>query len=470
MVSIELDRPPPAASPPETRLSEVLGALSYALDITEGQPVGHSARSCMIGMRIAAEIGLDDAQRSALFYALLLKDAGCSSNAARISGLFGADDHEVKRDRKLTHWPGTTASLAHVVRTAGSGASPLERARRVIAVSRSGAEGARELTETRCERGADIARLLGLPEDTAQAIRSLDEHWDGRGYPAGLAGEAIPVLARVMGLAQTVEVFVCSYSPEAAQEMARDRRGRWFDPQLVDALDSVSRDRAFWESLAAADPLALVSAFEPEDRALFAGAHSLDRVAGAFAKVVDAKSPWTYRHSRRVAEIAVGIGGALDLAPEELRRLARAGLLHDIGKLGVSNRILDKPGKLTSEEWGAVRRHPELTYRILSRVSAFSDVADTAASHHERLDGTGYHRGVTGEHLSQPARILAVADVCEALSAERPYRPALSAVEIKDILSRDVGAGLCPDCYAAAETVLDQGIAVEPLPASSSGE
>ena len=429
--------------------------------------MGHSARSCMIGMRIGAEIGLADAQRSALFYSLLLKDAGCSSNAARISALFGADDLDVKRDRKLTHWPGTSASLAHAVRTAGSGASPLERARRIIAVSRSGAEGARELIETRCERGDDIARMLSLAEDTAQAIRGLDEHWDGRGYPAGFAGEAIPVLARVIGLAQTVEVFFVSYGPEAAQAMARERSGQWFDPQLVDALDSVGRDRDFWESLRAEDPLARVAAFEPEDRALFAGARSLDRVAGAFAKVVDAKSPWTYRHSRCVAEIAVAIGGALDLDPDELRRLAPAGLLHDIGKLGVSNRILDKPGRLTSEEWDAVRRHPELTFRILSRVSAFSDVAEMAASHHERLDGTGYHRGLTGEQLDQPARILAVADVCEALSAERPYRPALSAREIKDIMSRDVGSGLCPDCYAAAETVLDEGIAVEPLPAAS---
>lgn len=454
-----LDRPSLVETDgPETRLSEVLGALSFALDITEGQPVGHSARSCMIGMRLAAEIGLGDDDRSALFYALLLKDAGCSSNAARISALFGADDHDVKRDRKLTPWPSATASFAHVVRTAGAGSGVLERAHQIIAVSRSRADGARELTETRCERGADIARMLALPEETAQAIRSLDEHWDGRGYPAGLAGHEIPPLARILGLSQTVEVFFCAHGPEAAQAMARDRRAGWFDPQLVDALDAVRGDRLFWEDLAADDPLAAVAAFEPEDRTLFAGVESLDRVAEAFAKVVDAKSPYTYRHSRRVAEIAVAIGAALDLQADELCGLARAGLLHDIGKLGVSNRILDKPGRLTDDEWLAVRRHPELTFQILTRVGAFRDLAGDAAAHHERLDGRGYHRGLTGEELTQPARILAVADVCEALSAERPYRKALSPDEVKAIMVRDVGTGLDPDCYEAAEAVLDEGI------------
>ena len=162
----------------DIRLSEVISALSYALDVTEGQPMGHAVRSCLIGMRIGEEIGLAPAERSSLFYALLLKDAGCSSNAARLSSLFGADDLEVKRTRKLIdhHRPG--ASLRHVLRHG--------RTRRLAAIARSGADGAREMTELRCERGADIARMIELAETTAQAIRSLDEHWDGAGYPYGL--------------------------------------------------------------------------------------------------------------------------------------------------------------------------------------------------------------------------------------------------------------------------------------------
>ena len=218
----------------DIRLSEVISALSYALDVTEGQPMGHAVRSCAIGMRIGEEIGLAPEERSSLFYALLLKDAGCSSNAARLSALFGADDLEVKRTRKLIdhHRPG--ASLRHVIRHG--------RTRRLAAIARSGAEGAREMTELRCERGADIARMIELTETTAEAIRSLDEHWDGAGYPYGLAGDAIPLFGRILCLAQTAEVFFGVGGPRAALDVAAERRGTWFDPALVDALRSTRRD------------------------------------------------------------------------------------------------------------------------------------------------------------------------------------------------------------------------------------
>ena len=188
----------------DIRLSEVISALSYALDVTEGQPMGHAVRSCAIGMRIGEEIGLDDDARSSLFYALLLKDAGCSSNAAKLSALFGADDFELKRARKLTNHLRPFEALKYTVRYA--------RTRRLAAIVRSGAEGARDMTELRCERGAEIARMIELTESTAEAIKALDEHWDGNGYPYGLAGDAIPLLGRIVCLAQTAR---CS-SPRPA--------------------------------------------------------------------------------------------------------------------------------------------------------------------------------------------------------------------------------------------------------------
>ena len=168
----------------DIRLSEVISALSYALDVTEGQPMGHAVRSCAIGMRIGEEIGLDDDTRSSLFYALLLKDAGCSSNAAKLSALFGADDFELKRARKLTNHLRPREALKYTLRHA--------RTRRLAAIARSGAEGARAMTELRCERGAEIARMIELTEATAEAIKTLDEHWDGAGYPYGLAGRGHP--------------------------------------------------------------------------------------------------------------------------------------------------------------------------------------------------------------------------------------------------------------------------------------
>ncbi len=305
----------------------------------------------------------------------------------------------------------------------------------------------REMTETRCERGADISAMLGLEQATSDAIRALDEHWDGHGMPYFRSGSAIPLLGRICGLAQTVEVFYSAFNAATAYEMARARSGTWFDPSLVEALDAFEGDTGFWSSLGAVDQLEQVADLEPADRVILADEGRLDQVAEAFAQVIDAKTPYTARHSAGVAGIAVGIAREMGLGAEERRTLHRAGLLHDIGKLGVSNLILDKPSKLTDEEFQAVQLHPRYTLEILMRVRRFRSFAGTAAAHHERLDGSGYHIGLNGEDLGPLARILAVADVCEALSAERPYRAALGVEEVFSIMRKQVGTALCPVAF-----------------------
>jgi hypothetical protein len=281
-------------------LSEVVGSLSYALDITEGQPPGHALRSCMIGMRLGEEIGLAAADRSNLFYALLLKDAGCSANAERMAALLGADDQEAKRTSKLADWSSPVGAFVWSLRTI----APREWMPRLRAIRDEG-DVTRGFMAARCERGAEIARMLYLTDPTAEAIRALDEHWDGRGAPAGLHGEEIPLLARILCLAQTAEVFHAQGGVRAVRRVVRKRRGRWFDPLLVDALLGFCGDDAFWRALAAPD----VSAWEPGDRRLLADDGRLDRITQAFARVIDAKSPYTARHSERVAEIAVGSAG-----------------------------------------------------------------------------------------------------------------------------------------------------------------
>ena len=341
------------------------------------------------------------------------------------------------------------------------------RTRRLAAIARSGADGAREMTELRCERGADIARKIELSESTAAAIRSLDEHWDGGGYPYKLAGDAIPLFGRILCLAQTAEVFFGVGGARAALDVAAERRGTWFDPTLVDALRSTRRDHNFWAALGGLEPHRVIGNFEPEDRVQRADDERLDRVAEAFAMIVDAKSPYTGRHSVGVAHISVAVGDVLGYSPNELRDLRRAALLHDIGKLGVSNLILDKPGKLDAEEWEQMRRHPALTVKILERVGAFRDLAATAGAHHERLDGSGYHLGLTGDRLNRDARILAVADVCEALTAERPYRAALPPDEVRAIMRRDVGRALCPEALGALEASQELGVLSVATPATA---
>jgi HD-GYP domain-containing protein (c-di-GMP phosphodiesterase class II) len=431
--------------------SRVIGALSYALDVTEGEPPGHATRTCQIGMRLAQELELDAATRSRLFYALLLKDAGCSANSAKMAALFGADDHAVKRSSKRVDWSGRLPAIMWSVRTVAPRASLRARLDRLLAIKAEG-ELTRALMQARCDRGAEIALMLGLEVETAEAIRALDEHWDGGGQPRGLRGEEIPLLGRILCLAQTVEVFHAAGGMRAALTVARRRRGRWFDPALVDALGTLRADAAFWASL----PKGGAASWEPEDRLLMADDARLDRIAEAFAGVVDAKSPWTYRHSDRACVIVMSLASDLGADAGTLRDLRRAALLHDIGKLAVSNRILDKPARLTKAEFARVREHPVLTERILARVPGCEHLASVASAHHERLDGGGYPRALAGSQLTMPMRLLAVADVYEALTSDRPYRPALSSEEALKIMRADVPTRLDGEAFTALKRLLAQ--------------
>jgi HD-GYP domain-containing protein (c-di-GMP phosphodiesterase class II) len=433
------------------RLSDVLSGLSYALDLTEGQREGHAARSCLIGMRIGEVLGLAAPERSSLFYALLMKDLGCSSNAARFAALFAADDRELKAAVKTINWTRALESFSFVSRHVAPGAFWLRRVWQMMAVVSKGADGPREVVRTRCERGADIARLLRFSNDTVQAIRTLDEHWNGQGQPYGLKGHRIPLAGRILCLAQTVEVFATTYGRQTAFDMAAARRGRWFDPALVDALRAFRDDTAFWRALQEDDLIAQVAAVEPPDQSMTADDDRLDEVAEGFARVIDAKSPWTYRHSNGVADIAVLLGQRMGMSPVTLRQLKRAALLHDLGKLGVSSLILDKPGRLTDDELAAMRRHPAYTYDILQRVGCFRHLAGIAAAHHERLDGRGYHLGLEAASISMASRILGAADICDALRSSRPYRVGLPPERVLDIMRREVGGALDAQCFAALQ-------------------
>lgn len=440
------------------RLSEVLSALSFILDVVEGQPEGHCIRACFIGMSVAGRLGLSEEDRSALFYALLLKDAGCSSNASRVAALFDADDPVVKRELSMVDRERMSEVVPYIARNVSPDGSLLEKARRFSAVVREREEASRGLVKIRCERGAEISRLLGFPEATARAIRALDERWDGAGYPDGLKGDEVPILARISGLAQTAEVFHAAHGPDGAVETILARRGSWFDPAVVDAFLTVAREGTLWEDLRSPELSSAVSRMEPDGLTVAATPERLDLVARAFARIIDAKSPYTFQHSERVAHASGTMANHAGLPAGAARDLEWTGLLHDIGKLGVSNRILDKPGRLTQTEYARIKEHTRLTHEVLSRVSPFRHLAEVAASHHEKLDGSGYHRGLSGEDLGLPARILAVADTYDALSQDRPYRRAMTTEGVMSVLKAEAGAGrLCPECVGAAEELAARG-------------
>ncbi len=438
------------------RMPEIISALSFALDLTEGAVPGHALRSCILGMRIARHAGLSHDELNDLYYALLLKDVGCSSNAARMCQIVGGDDRAIKAGVKLEDWTqpnkpslSTLKLLWGTVLPEGNFAERLARIAKIGATQHSNNA---EMIGLRCDRGASIIRKIGLREETAQAVFSLDEHWNGSGYPHRLTGETISLLARISCIAQHLDVFASETSPENAIAVLIERSGRWFDPELVLVAVSLHTDQSLWTDCLASIPeaqvRAAVLALEPVE-SLELGAEQIDRVCEAFSDVVDAKSPFTSRHSRGVAEAADAIAIVLGYSEERMQMVHRAALLHDLGKLRVPNSILDKPGKLTNEEFMVVKEHPALTQQILARIPAFREMSVIAGAHHEKLDGTGYPNKLVASDLSPEARIIAVADVYAALSEERPYRVSLDLSQVSAIMTKDIPHKLDAECYDA---------------------
>jgi HD-GYP domain-containing protein (c-di-GMP phosphodiesterase class II) len=432
----------------DLKLCELIGSLSHALDMTEGQPKGHCVRCAYIGMAVAQDMGLDSRQRWELYYTLLLKDLGCSSNAARICELYLTDDLQFKRDFKLVG-----SSLPQVVRFVlthtGLKSGLADRFRATLDIFQHGGDIALDLIQTRCQRGADIARQLRFGEAVAQGVHALDEHWDGHGKPEHLVGDAIPLYARIALLAQVVDVFHTTGGPSVAVAEARLRSGQWLDPGLVAVFERVAARDDFWSTLGSAELPDLVYALEPARHSVPLDDDYLDEIAEAFGQIIDAKSHFTAGHSARVALYTDLIAEQLHLTPERRRWLRRGALLHDMGKLGVSNAVLDKPGKLDAAEWKAMRMHATYTEQILSGIAPFAELAQVAGAHHERLDGTGYPRGLAADAIAMETRIITTADIFDAISADRPYRAAVPVDQTLAMMDKIVGTALDPRCMHA---------------------
>jgi putative nucleotidyltransferase with HDIG domain len=435
------------------RLAELLGTLSHALDLTEGQPPGHCQRAAWIGTRIAMRMGLEGEALSDVYFAVLLKDLGCSSNAARICELYLADDIAFKRDFKTIDGS-LAAALRFVFDKTGLESGFAERVRAILNILRNGGQIAREMIETRCHRGADIAAKMRFAPAVQDGIRWLDEHWDGSGKPEGRKGASIPLASRIALAAQVADIFHAEGGRDAARCEVAARRGSWFDPAVVDAFLAEERQPDFWEAIEADDLDVRLFALPPAQASTVVTDDYVDDIAAAFADVIDAKSPFTAGHSRRVTLFTDMIAEEMGLAPAHRRWLRRAALLHDIGKLAVSNQILDKPGKPAEAEWASIRGHPAHSAAILRKVAIFRDLADIAGAHHERLDGKGYPLGLAGDQLRPEVRILSVADVFDALTADRPYRKAMTVEQAFAILDKDTGTAFDGACVAALKRVV----------------
>lgn len=437
------------------QLSELMLSLTTALDMTEGQRPEHCIRCCWIGMHIGEKIGLSESELHDLYFTLLLKDTGCSSNAARICELYLADDREFKRNFKTV---GTSLSsvINFVIRNTGKNKNWLTRITKTIDILKNGDSYAQELIETRCSRGADIARELRFNENVALGVHSLDEHWDGSGRPENLAQQNIPLNSRIALLAQVIDVFQFEHNFETALNEANERSGSWFDPTLVSAINEIAKDNEFCTALTSSNIIDKVMALAPAKASILIDDDYLDCIVFAFGKIIDSKSPFTSGHSERVAFFTDLIAIEMGISEEERKWLKRAALLHDVGKLGVSNSILDKPGKLDDDEWLSVQQHAQFTKDILSQITPFKNLSNMAGSHHEKLDGTGYPNKLSAESIVLSTRIITTADIFDAITAERPYRGAVPVPKTLDIMSENLNTAIDPECFEALKRALDK--------------
>jgi HD-GYP domain-containing protein (c-di-GMP phosphodiesterase class II) len=402
------------------RLAELLAALSLGIDLGFGQPMEHVLRQCLIALRLAERAGMDEEARAVVYYTALLMNVGCHSDAYEQAKWFG-DDIELKSS-KYEYEPGSLRGAAAAMRLLGSGGPPLHRFRVLVEFAISGHRDVADMISRHAELARALAAELELPHEVQEALGGGYEQWDGHGWPGNLEGEGVPVAARIAQVAEFVEVAHRVGGVEASTALAQRRSGKQFDPslsallcgqadQILGGLDAFSS----WDEVIDSEPaLGLVVSGAQFDAAL-----------EAVANFVDLKSPYTLGHSRAVGELAAATGTQLGLPVPEVRMLRRAGLVHDLGRLGVSNSIWDKRERLAAGEWEHIRMHPYLTERMLKQSEALAPLGAIAVAHRERIDGSGYPRGLPGAAIPLPAQVVGAADAYQAMREPRPQRSAL---------------------------------------------
>jgi HD-GYP domain-containing protein (c-di-GMP phosphodiesterase class II) len=417
-------------------LAELIAALSLGTDLGLGQPMEHVLRECVLALGLGERVALDDSERLVVYYVALLAWVGCHADSYEQARWFG-DDISTRADVYTSDLVGINKAR-FVMRHVGAGDPVARRARTGFEFLASGREAMESMHGTHCLIAGDLATRLGLGEAVRGALLQVFERWDGRGDPGLLAGAAISQPVRLVQLADVVEVFHRRGGVEAAVAVARRRSGTQFDPEVVECFCEAASEllaplsgTTSWDAVIGAQPGLRRTLSNPE----------LDAALEAIADFADLKSPYTMGHSRAVADLATEAGRRCGLQDGEPGTLRRAGLVHDLGRLGVSNAIWDKRGSLSAIERERVRLHPYLTERILSASPALAPLGALAAQHHERLDGSGYPRGLKASALSPSARILAAADVYAAMCEPRPHRAARSPAEVADELREEARDG-----------------------------
>src|SRR5215472_11908867 len=425
-----------AARVPQVRLAELLAVLAFGADLGMGQPMDHAMRQSALALRIGDRLGLAATDRAVIYYRSLLAWVGCHIDAYEQAKWFG-DDLALKGGFRRVDPVGIRAA-GQFLGQIGAGRHGLDRAGTILRFVTGGGRDVAQMMHNHSYAADQLASELGLPQEVRAAVVQTFERWDGRGAPEGAKAEQIVLPARVVNLADVLTVFYASAGAGAAVEVARQRSGTQFDPALVDLVAHNPRtlfadldDLATWSAIIDAEPTLGPSL--PAER--------LDAALAAIGDFIDVKSPYTLGHTRAVAELTAAAAAELAWPADDVAHVRRAALLHDLGRLGVSNAVWDKPGALTPAEAERVRLHPYFTERMLAGSPALAALGATAALHHERLDGSGYPRGLRGDAITPAGRLLAAVDTYVTKTEPRPHRPAQSPAEAASYLRDEVRGG-----------------------------
>ena len=412
------------------RLSEFVATLALAQDNAFGQPLESQLRSCLLATSICEAAGFDEEVRETAYWVALLRYVGCTGHAHEVATVFG-DEIAIRAQTLVHDAANPTEVMRDVMAFATAGRSPEERDEIVKMIQETAREWAVYNFTSGCEVADMLVQRLDFGPDVREALRFTFERWNGNGYPAHAQGEAIPLAMRVVHLSHDMEAIGRLFSPDHAIEAARDRRDRTYDPALADLF--VEHGRGWLDQLGETEPWDAVLALEPEPHRMLSG-EELDDALTVAADFIDLKSPYMGGHSRRCAELATDATRVLGLAEEAVTAVRRAALVHDFGTTVVPNSIWDKPGPLTRTEFDRVELHPMLTEQMLRRSPALAVLNAAASAHHEKCDGSGYHKRVQADSDDLGACVLAATEIYVGLTTERADRLAFSPADAAEQL------------------------------------
>jgi len=439
--------------PQRLLLSEVIGAFSYALDMAEGLKPGHSLRCCWLGTQIGSSLSLSKDELWDLYYILLLKDIGGTSISARLSILFSNDEKIIKRGLKFLNSDSLIKSLQFIIVNVSANFGFLTKISKMLPLILNGQYYLNELLRARSERGADLVIQLGFNDHVADGVHCLNEHWDGTGYADGIQEHVIPVNSQLALISEVFDVYYQKVGYEKALNEIKKRSSTWFSPEIVKKTIEFLADeqhKSTWESFQSEKILKEhVYGLEQSKLNVTIDDDRFDDIATAFAQILDSKNPYTNGHSTRVALYSDAIANEMGLSVGRRRWLYRGALLHDIGNMGISNLILDKESDLPGIKKQQAELHSRNTFELLQHIQSFKELAKVAASHHERLDGKGYPKGLSESRISLETRIITVANIFDSLMTDNATTIAMPLANVLLTMEKQCDTIIDRDCFNA---------------------